>query len=117
MSESSINEAGKWEWTGLTPDTPFSASLFHDVEPHTPATSEYEAEYQFAFHSNLGSITVLNRRTGFGYRDVETGYRDPDGVFWLASGGRDVRLAGCETVGAAIAWVKKNANACVGVGP
>lgn len=108
----------QWEWRGVTPDTPFGASLFHEVEsPLSTYTSEFEARYQFAFHSNLGSITVLNRRTGFGHRDVETGYRDPDGLFWLASGGCDVRSAGCETVGAAIEWVKKNANTCVGLKP
>jgi len=36
-------------------------------------------------------FTVLDRMTGYGYRDVETGYRDADNVFWLAYGFFDIR--------------------------
>lgn len=66
------------------------------------------------FDANLGSLTVLDRMTGFGYRDVETGFRDKDGKFWLASGNYDVRHSGSKTLGDAIEWIKRNANTCVG---
>jgi hypothetical protein len=46
---------------------------------------------------------------------TETGYRDPEGKFWLASGSLDVRNFGVFTVGEAIEWVKDRANTCVGV--
>jgi len=107
--EKYINKHNKECYRGVDMDSPFSAELFHKPE--------YQGEDQesFAFHSELGSLTVLDRLTGFsGYvRDTETGYRDPDGQFWLASGMQDVRESGCKTVGAAIAWVKQNANTCV----
>lgn len=67
-------------------------------------------------NTNLGRITVLNRMTGFGYRDTETGYRAPDGKFWLASGHCDVRTSGVTTLGEAIAWIKERANNCRGEG-
>ena len=58
-------------------------------------------------------FTVLDRLTGFGWRDIETGYRDPDGKFWLASGMFDVRKVH-PTVEEAIELIKKNANSCIG---
>ena len=91
------------------PDDAFSADLFHEVMP------QIGNDYQVAMHSNLGSITVLDRETGYGYgvRDVETGFRDMTGAFWLASGNRDVRYAGCKTMGEAVEWVKQMANTCI----
>lgn len=96
----------------ITVDSPFSEELFHEAEMKEQECS-YEQEYQWAFHSNLGSLTVLDRRTGFRWRDTETGFRDEDGKFWLASGMIDVRKSGCKTVGEAIEWVKKEANNCI----
>lgn len=107
-----INTQGKEVWGGVELDSPFSEDMFHVVpEPK----DNYDRDYQEALHTNLGSITVLDRMTGFGYRDVETGYRSPEGKFWLASGMCDVRFSGSKTVGEAIAWVKENANNCVGI--
>lgn len=102
---------GSWNWVGCEPTDKFSDELFYDVD-----MSFSETDSQVAFHSNLGSITVLDRMTGFGMgmRDIETGYRDMDGKFWLASGGFDVRRKGCETIGDAIACIKRNANNCKG---
>lgn len=94
-----------WEEVLLT--DAISPELFHKV----PMTYSPE-DTQMAFHSNLGSITVLDRMTGFGHRDTETGYRDTEGNFWLASCGRDVRESGAKTVGEAIQWVKDKANTC-----
>lgn len=114
--EKYTNEYGKECWKDATLETPFTADIFHDVE-HKPSIfdeSDYDREYQVAFHSNLGSLTVLDRRTGFGWRDTETGYRCPDGKFWLASGMFDVRKSEAKTIGEAIEWVKKNANNCIG---
>ena len=81
-----VNEHGKAFWVECTPDSEFSADKFYEVD-----MSHCEDDQQFALHTNLGSLTVLDRMTGFGWRDIETGYRDQDGKFWLASGGFDVR--------------------------
>lgn len=61
-----------------------------------------------------GRITVLDRMTGFDWgRDIESGYRDKDGKFWLASGRCDVRQNDGFTVEQAIDWIKAHANTCV----
>lgn len=93
--------------TDVKESDPFTLDLFYDVD-----MSWSETDTQVAFHSNLGSITVLNRMTGYsgGVRDVETGFRDLDGKFWLASGNFDIRREGCKTVGDAIECIKRNAN-------
>ena len=105
-----VNEHGKEVWTGVTFETEFDISMFREVD-----MAYIEEDQQWALHTNLGSLTVLDRMSGFGYRDVETGYRDMCGKFWLASGNYDVRHSGVKTIGDAIGWVKRNANACVGV--
>lgn len=106
--EKYINEHGKECYRGIDDSSEFSADLFHKPE-YQP-----EEDESFAFHSELGSLTVLDRMTGFGLRDVESGYRAPDGKFWLASGMVDVRYSGSKTIGEAIAFVKSHANTCIG---
>ena len=61
-------------------------------------------------------ITVLDRLTGFGYgvRDIESGYKNSEGKFWLASGNFDIRNFTKITVAEAISKIKENANNCVG---
>jgi hypothetical protein len=61
-----------------------------------------------------GRIYVLNRSTGYGFRDVETGYKSPCGKFWLASG-VDIRAALPElsSDNDMAAWVIERANNCV----
>ena len=82
---------------------------FKEIDmPFTPDDS------QFAHHGKFGSITVLDRMTGFGWRDIETGFRDPAGKFWLASGGFCIREFPDLTVSEAIAKIKENANTCRG---
>lgn len=108
--EKYINEYGKECYRGATPDSPFSPELFHEVD-----MSWARGDTQVALHTNLGSLTVVDRLTGFGYRDVETGFRDLDGKFWLASGHCDVRFSNCLTLGEAIEWVKSMANICRGI--
>ena len=105
--EKYINDFGKECYRGVTWDTPMADFDFHRIQC-------YEDDVQYVLHTNLGSLTVLNRMTGFGYRDVETGYRDHEGKFWLASGGYDVRHCGAVTFGEAVKWVKENANNCTG---
>lgn len=65
---------------------------------------------------NGGAITVLDRMTGFGYRDIETGYRSPCGQFWLASGNVDIRehLSEFNTEEQMIQFVIERANNCTG---
>ena len=50
-------------------------------------------------------FTVCHRRTGFGFMDTETGYRDPDGTLWLAMGHIDTRRFH-GTYGEAVEWLK-----------
>lgn len=91
--------------------TPFNPEQFQIVDMGQYLELE---NFQWALHTNIGSLTVLDRMTGFGggIRDIETGFRDTDGNFWLASGNVDVRESGCNTLGEAIEWVKKRANTC-----
>lgn len=65
---------------------------------------------------NGGYITVLDRMTGYGYRDIETGYRCPSGQFWLASGHHDIRrhLHKLDSDDAMAEWVIERANNCTG---
>lgn len=113
--EKYTNKLGKECWKGITADSEFSSEIFHEVPPSIyDLADDCDRNYQYAFHSDLGSLTVLDRLTGFGWRDIETGFRDPDGKFWLASGKLDVRASKCKTVGEAIKWVKDNANTCTG---
>ena len=95
----------------LTLDSPFSKEMFSYVD-----MSWTDGDTQIALHTNLGSLTVVDRLTGFGWRDVETGYRDTSGEFWLASGNQDVTMSGAKTMGEAIEWVKERANTCLGDG-
>ena len=114
--EQYVNEYGKPMWKGVSLEDAFSGDLFYEVDMgEQPYTPNGERDYQWAFHSNLGSLTVLDRMTGFGWRDDETGYRDPDRKFWLASGNKDVRYSNAATIGEAIEWVKARSNNCVGV--
>lgn len=108
--------SGNPHYRGVTEDTKMSEVAFHIV----PGGYKLEGfderpDVQHALHTNLGSLTVLNRMTGFGHRDIETGFRDPNGLFWLATGMCDVRDSGAVTVGEAIEWVKRHANVCVGL--
>ena len=107
MIEKYINEYEKPCYKGVSNDTKLSELEFYNVPPVLPE------DLQVALHTNIGSLTVLDRLTGFGWRDTETGYRDTDGNFWLASGNFDVRYCGKETIGEAIQWVKDNANTCI----
>ena len=109
-----INDSNKECYKDTLESSEFSGDLFHK-----PDYQGLDEDEQFALHTNLGSLTVLDRLTGFGgeiggVRDIETGYRSPDGKFWLASGGCDVRESGCLTIGEAIEWVKERANNCKG---
>lgn len=113
MIESYVNPRGITCYAGVEPDTLLSELQFHKVQYGT------EDNQQWALHTNLGSLTVLDRMTGFGWRDVESGYRDKDGKFWLASGNFDVRNVRLYpdlnvTVQEAIDCVKQNANNCKG---
>ena len=115
MIEKYTNEHGKECYSGVTEYTKFDNSMFHEVIMSSWSfASEHEKNLQWALHTNLGSITVLNRMTGFGFRDIETGFRDPDGKFWLASGNFDIRLHFPETIGDAIQKIKQYANNCQG---
>ena len=105
--EKYINDYGKECYRNVSESTLFCELSFHSVQ-------EKDDDVQVALHTNLGSLTVLDRMTGYGWRDIETGYRDTNGDFWLASGGFDVRDSGVKTIKDAIEWVKTNANTCKG---
>jgi hypothetical protein len=79
----------------------------------------YDEEVMYAFDAgHLGRITILSRMTGFGWRDVETGFRDTYAKnFWLASGNFDVRdyiQDGGSDWDCLVKLIKNNANTCVG---
>lgn len=71
---------------------------------------------EYCYLNDFERITVLDRLTGFsgGIRDRETGYKDKDGKFWLASGGFDIRDYPDLTIEEAIEKIKVNSNTCVG---
>lgn len=77
-----------------------------------------EAEVVTYLHrlANGGSISVVERRTGFGYMDEETGYTSPCGQFWLASGHHDIRhsLHELNSEDEMAEWVMARANNCNG---
>lgn len=111
MIEKLVSECGRPCYEGVELDIPIYDLEFYKVP------NQWHGDMQYALHTNLGSITVLDRMTGFGWnvRDTETGFRDQDGKFWLASGMQDVRFSGAKTIGEAIDWVKSKANTCVGI--
>ena len=114
MIELYINKYGKKCYRGVNENTPLRVLEFHEVP------DQIDADKQWALHTNLGSLTVLNRMTGFGWRDTESGFRDEKGNFWLASTGYNVMeefSLMSLSIGEAIKWVKENANTCVGVEP
>ena len=72
----------------------------------------------FTAHTDNGRFTVLDRLTGWGdgcCRDTETGFKDKDGKFWLASGMFDIRNFPELQLAEAVDLVKKEANTCIGV--
>lgn len=105
--EKYLNSSNKPCFRGAKLDTEFSCDLFH-----MPKYQEEDGE-NFALHTNLGSLTVVDRLTGYGWRDVESGFRDKDGNFWLATGNIDVRYSGSKNLGDAIEYVKTHANTCI----
>lgn len=115
--EKYINDYEKECYRGVEENTNFADLEFHLVKRESDKRLFYgeEPDTQFALHTNLGTLTVLDRMTGFGHRDTETGFRAPDGKFWLASGDYDVRDSGVSTISDAIEWVKKRTNNCIGV--
>lgn len=94
----------------ITEDTKAEDLIFKDV-------SFCPGDQQWACHTPVGSITVLDRMTGFGHRDIKSGYRDPSGRLWIASGNFDVRRRGCRTFGEMALAIKDNANTLQGYHP
>ena len=76
----------------------------------------YSENILYSYDFEGGRLTILDRETGweFSSRDIETGYKDSQGKFWLASGGYDVRDYPESTIEEAIAFVKRFATTCVG---
>ena len=70
--------------------------------------------YYFVY-TDFGRISVLDRLTGFGWRDIETGFTDNDDKFWLASGDFDIRRNSEMEIPEAIELIKKSANTCIGL--
>lgn len=72
----------------------------------------------FTAYTDYGRFTVLDRLTGWGdgnCRDTETGFKNKEGKFWLASGMMDIRRFPDLTIEEAVELVKKEANTCIGV--
>ena len=83
---------------------------------------EFQIEYRFeddilyGAKIDQGRITVLDRLTGYSYdiRDVETGFRDLENKFWLASGNFDIREYPYLEICEAIEMIKRCSNTCKG---
>jgi hypothetical protein len=106
-----INKWGKPYYENATEQDEFNADMFYEVDMYSPDCGNR----QWALHTSLGSLTVVARMTGYGWHDIESGFRSPDKKFWLASGYRDVRRSsGAKTLGEAIEWVKAYADICKG---
>jgi len=108
--EKYTNEFGRECYKDVNDKSAFSVQLFHKGDYQVMGDESY------ALHTNLGSLTVVARMTGYGngLRDIESGFRSPDGEFWLASCDCDVRESGANNIREAINWVKERANTCVG---
>jgi len=104
MERQTHPESGRQFWVDATVNTHFDPALFE------PIPDQFGTDRQWALHTDIGSLTVLDRMNGFGFRETETGFRAPDGAWWLASGNHDVRLSGALTLGEAIEWVKRNSE-------
>lgn len=98
-------------------------SYANRVSFHNHYTSDRRSGYDRADETawmhrlmNGGVITVVERLTGFGWWDVETGYRSPCGQFWLAAGDQDIRdhLSDFDSEDGMCQWVIDRANVCNG---
>ena len=92
-----------------------SVMQIKDIEWSVDSCSDLD-NILYKYNFNGQRITVLDRLTGYGYgvRDIETGYRDEEGNFWLASGGFDIRDYPELSREEAILKIRQNANTCVG---
>jgi hypothetical protein len=90
------------------------------IQGITWAITEYDDDILYTYYIGQQGlsdrITVLDRLTGYtGYiRDIETGYKDIEGKFWLVAGNFDIRNYPELTIEEAIAKIKKEANLCRG---
>lgn len=111
------NKYDKPFWVCVKSDSKLTSEHFHEVDMSSKFLEKFgkKPDVQQAFHCNLGSITVLDRMTGFSFgRDTETGFHDVDGKFWLASGMFDIRDYLPLSFSDAVSLIKQNANNCIG---
>lgn len=80
-------------------------------------STDYADNTLYVARTDIGRFTVLDRETGysFGSRDIETGYKDTEGKFWLVSGMFDIRDYPEMSVEEAIRTIKCCSNTCQGV--
>jgi hypothetical protein len=94
------------------------ATLVKDIEWDVRTVgSEDPPDTLYAAHvEGGGALTVLDRMTGYssGLRDIESGWNDGAGGFWLASGNQDIRDEPELSINGAIEWVKAHANTVKG---
>lgn len=88
----------------LTLDTAFTPEL---LQERTLKIPNHPDDKNWILWTNLGTFTVLSRMTGFGYREIESSWRDTEDTFWLAIG-YDVRKSGAKTIAEAIQYIKDN---------
>lgn len=79
-------------------------------------TKHCDSDIKYTAKTELGRFTVVDRLTGFDYlRDVETGFKDNNNLFWLASGNFDIREFPELTLEDAIYEIKQHSNNCKGI--
>jgi len=90
------------------------AKKISDIQFNSKKMMNSEDTLYFHDEEGFGKITILDRMTGFGWRDVETGYTDADRKFWLASGDFSIKNYPKLTIKEAIELIKSRANTCTG---
>lgn len=100
---------------------------FKVVRIYDEGTCDESIAYGFSA-GHYGYISICDRMTGFGWRDVETGFCDIYAMnargknnygknFWLASGNFDIRSMipdGGLSWDGVVRLIKQNANSCIG---
>ena len=83
--------------------------LVKDIKFIVTENQDHGSLYTFLVSNNINErITILDYQAGYGYRDIETGYRDKQDNFWLAK--FDIRKYPEFNVDEAIALIKDKSS-------
>jgi hypothetical protein len=115
FAESAIRQyPGLWEYLSMKQEEKQTEMKISELNFQSCHTNDDDILH--TAQTDVGRITVLDRLTGFGdgtIRDIETGYRDLNGNFWLVSGDIDIRCKSDISIDEAILYIKENATTFV----